>query len=94
MKIKEDHQEIAKSGLSSASKGAAITAASSIVSGVAMTTTPGPWWLFGYGASTAVAGQVVLTAAVIGAATFGAVAAIKKYNQVKRTKKLFEDLGG
>ena len=94
MKIKEDHQEIAKSLLSGATKGGAIGAASSILSGAAMVSTPITTF-FGYvtlGTSVAVAMPVVLTAAAVGAATFGTIAAVNKYRKINKTNKLFKQL--
>jgi hypothetical protein len=96
MKIKEDHQEIAKAFLSGVTKGGALGAASSIISGIAMTTTP-ITTLFGYitiGSSVAVAGPVVLTAAAVGAATFGTIAVVSRYRKIRKTNKLFKQLGG
>ena len=94
--MKEDHQEIAKSVLTGATKGGAIAAASSILTGVAITATPVTTFfgLVTIGTTTAIAAPVVLTAAAIGAATFGTIAAVHKYRKIQKTKKTFEELGG
>lgn len=94
--MKEDHQEIAKAGLSAATKGAAIAAASSIATGVAIVATPVTTFfgLVTLGTTTAIAMPVVVTAGVVGAVTFGAIAGFAKYKKIQKVKKDFEKLGG
>ncbi len=94
--MKDDHQEIAKSALTSASKGAAIAAASSILTGAAITSTPVTTFfgLVTLGTTTAVAAPVVITAGVLGAVTFGTIAGYNKYKKVKRINEQFKKAGG
>ena len=94
--MEEEHQEIAKAGLSAATKGATIAAASSIVTGAAIVATPVTTFfgLVTLGTTTAVAIPVVLTAGAVGAITFGAIAGINKFRKIQKTKRDFENLGG
>jgi predicted RND superfamily exporter protein len=93
--MKQDTQLIVKEAMTGASKGALVAAASSIVGGVAMVTTPAITILgIGIGTSIAVALPVVAAVAVGGAVVGGSVAAIQRHRKNKKIHKQFENLHG
>ena len=93
--MKQDTQLIVKEAMTGASKGALMAAASSIVGGVAMVTTPAITILgIGIGTSIAVALPVVAAVAVGGAVVGGSVAAIQRHRKNKKIHKQFENLHG
>ena len=93
--MKQDTQLIVKEAMTGASKGALVAAASSIVGGVAMVTTPAITILgIGIGTSIAVALPVVAAVAVGGAVVGGSVAAIQRHHKNKKIHKQFENLHG
>ena len=93
--MKQDTQLIVKEAMTGASKGALVAAASSIVGGVAMVTTPAITILgIGIGTSIAVALPVVAAVAVGGAVVGGSVAAIHRHRKNKKIHKQFENLHG
>ena len=93
--MKQDTQLIVKEAMTGASKGALLAAASSIVGGVAMVTTPAITILgIGIGTSIAVALPVVAAVAVGGAVVGGSVAAIQRHRKNKKIHKQFENLHG
>jgi hypothetical protein len=94
--MKQDTQLIMKEAMTGASKGALVAAASSIVGGVAMVSTP-VTTLFGLitlGTTTAVALPVVVAVAVGGAVIGGSVAAIQRHQKNKKIDEDFENLHG
>ena len=93
--MKQDTQLIVKEAMTGASKGALVAAASSIVGGVAMVTTPAITILgIGIGTSIAVALPVVAAVAVGGAVVGGSLAAIQRHRKNKKIHKQFENLHG
>jgi hypothetical protein len=94
--MKQDTQLIMKEAMTGASKGALVAAASSIVGGVAMVSTP-VTTLFGLitlGTTTAVALPVFLAVAVVGAVMGGSIAAIQRHQKNKKIDEDFENLHG
>lgn len=93
--MKQDTHLVIKDSLTGASKGALLASAASIVSGVAMVTTPSTsilWGLITFGASSVVAFPVVASVAVGGAAVGGAAAAILRHKKNKKIHKQFAKL--
>lgn len=92
--MKQDTHLVIKDTLTGASKGALLASAASIVSGVAMVTTPSTafFGLITLGATTAVAFPVFASVAVGGAIVGGATAAILRHKKNKKIHKQFAKL--
>jgi len=91
--MKEEHQRIAKDAFTGARKGALLAGAASIVSGVALTTTPVTAF-FGFitiGSAVAVALPIVATVAAGGAIVGGTAAAISRHRRDEKIKRDFEN---
>ncbi len=91
--MNEEHQEIAANALKGATKAGATAAASSVLTGVGMTTVPVK--LFGLitiGTTTVVSMPVVVTIGIAGAVLGGAAAAYAVHRRHKKVKTQFETL--
>ncbi len=92
--MKNDIASVVASGLKSATQGATLAGAGSIVSGLAMAskpvTVPLLFWEVTVGTTAVVVGSTVAAAAVGGAAVFFGVGALAQYFKNKRTHQEFD----